>query len=229
MFKGVLVMSQIKDLKQQDVIDLLSALQSDNHAEAEKLLEKITFSKHQSLYESLGKMTRNLHESLKEVDDIELMHQVKHDLPDLNERIHYVLSSTEQAVDATLTSAESIGQTLDQLETLKDQLSDVDVAKLDEALTRISQQVNEIMQAQSYQDLTGQVLKRMLVVMGAFEHGLLDLMQRAGHSLESLPPRKIDQQADDMKGVGPAATKQDKNKTAQNQDEVDDLLADLGF
>ncbi|WFE68984.1 protein phosphatase CheZ [Thiomicrospira sp. R3] len=222
-------MSLIKDLNQQDVVDLLDALQSGNHNEAEKLVEKITFSQQQSLYQSLGKMTRNLHESLKEVDDIELMHQVKHDLPDLNERIHYVLSSTEQAVDATLTSAESIGQTLDQLETLKDQLSDVHAAKLDEALTLINRQVNEIMQAQSYQDLTGQVLKRMLVVVGAFEHSLLDLIQRAGQGLETLPPRKTDQQAEDMKGVGPAATKQDKNKTAQNQDDVDDLLADLGF
>ncbi|WP_044409028.1 protein phosphatase CheZ [Thiomicrospira microaerophila] len=222
-------MSIISQIKQQDVADLLAALQAGNEVQAAQLLTQITQSNEQSLYQSLGQMTRNLHESLKEVDDMELMQQVKHDLPDLNERIHYVLSSTEQAVDTTLTAAESMGQALDSLEGLRDKLKPKHAAILDESLSLVSQQLNEIMQAQSFQDLTGQVLKRMLVVVGAFEHSLLDLVQRAGHNLEALPPRQVDQQAEDMKGVGPASTARDKNKTAQTQDDVDDLLADLGF
>ncbi|UQB41670.1 protein phosphatase CheZ [Thiomicrospira microaerophila] len=222
-------MSISKELNQQDLVDLLQALQLGDDQQVDFLFKKITAVKEDALYQSLGQMTRNLHESLKQVDDIELMHQVKHDLPDLNERIQYVLSSTEQAVDTTLTAAESIGQTLDQLDILRTELTEGQANKLDEALTLISQQCNEIMQAQSFQDLTGQVLKRMLVVMGAFEHSLLDLIQRSGQSLENLPPRNHDQQKEDMKGVGPAATKQEKNKGAHSQDEVDDLLADLGF
>jgi chemotaxis protein CheZ len=222
-------MSIVNQIEQQDVADLLKALQSGDDAQAEQLFNHLTQIREQAIYQSLGQMTRNLHESLKEVDDIELMHQVKHDLPDLNERINYVLTSTEQAVDTTLTAAESISQSLDQLDHLKDKLEPKHAEELVESLTFISQQVNEIMQSQSFQDLTGQVLKRMLVVMGAFEHSLLDLIQRAGQSLDTLPPRKIDQQAEDMKGVGPASTARDKNKVAQTQDDVDDLLADLGF
>ena len=222
-------MSISKNLSQQDLESLLQALQVGDSQRADFLYEKMIALQQGELYQSLGEMTRNLHESLKEVDDIELMHQVKHDLPDLNERIQYVLSSTEQAVDTTLTAAESIGQTLDQLDILKDQLPSEQALKLDEALTLISQQTNQIMQAQSFQDLTGQVLKRMLVVVGAFEHSLLDLIQRSGQRLEDLPPRRIDQRQEDMKGVGPASTNKERTKGAQTQDEVDDLLADLGF
>jgi chemotaxis protein CheZ len=222
-------MSIVNQIEQQDVADLLTALQSGDEVQAEQIFHHLTQVGEKSIYQSLGQMTRNLHESLKEVDDIELMHQVKHDLPDLNERINYVLASTEQAVDTTLTAAESISQALDQLDGLKDKLNPEHATQLDDSLTLISQQLNEIMQAQSFQDLTGQVLKRMLVVMGAFEHSLLDLIQRAGQNLDALPPRKLDQQAEDMKGVGPASTERDKNKVAQTQDDVDDLLAGLGF
>jgi chemotaxis protein CheZ len=221
-------MSILNEINQQDVADLLAALQASDQAQVTQLFEKLTQLREQQLYQSLGQMTRNLHESLKGVDDMELMQQVKHDLPDLNERINYVLSSTEQAVDTTLSATEVIGEIVDQLDQFKNQLADQHSQELDGALSSISQQLNEIMQAQSFQDLTGQVLKRMLVVMGAFEHSLLDLIQRAGQSLDDLPPRDVDQLNQDLKGVGPAATKRD-NKSAHSQDDVDDLLADLGF
>jgi len=221
-------MSILNEINQQDVADLLAALQASDQAQVTQLFEKLTQLREQQLYQSLGQMTRNLHESLKGVDDMELMQQVKHDLPDLNERINYVLSSTEQAVDTTLSATEVIGEIVDQLDQFKNQLADQHSQELDGALSSISQQLNEIMQAQSFQDLTGQVLKRMLVVTGAFEHSLLDLIQRAGQSLDDLPPRDVDQLNQDLKGVGPAATKRD-NKSAHSQDDVDDLLADLGF
>lgn len=222
-------MSVIDQINQQDVVELLAALQAGDQLQAGHLFEKLTQMREQQLYQSIGQMTRNLHESLKGVDDIELMHQVKHDLPDLNERINYVLSSTEQAVDTTLSASEAIGQVVDQLDQFKNQLDSEQAKQLDDALSVISQQINEIMQAQSFQDLTGQVLKRMLVVMGSFEHSLLDLIARAGQSLDDLPPRQVDQHKDDLKGVGPAATKRDKDSVAQSQDDVDDLLAELGF
>jgi chemotaxis protein CheZ len=221
-------MSVLNEINQQDVADLLAALQAGDQAQATHSFEKLTQMREQQLYQSIGQMTRNLHESLKGVDDMELMQQVKHDLPDLNERINYVLSSTEQAVDTTLSASEVIGEIVDQLDELKNQLAHEHTEALDNALSSISQQLNEIMQAQSFQDLTGQVLKRMLVVMGAFEHSLLDLIQRAGQNLDDLPPRNVDEQNQDLKGVGPAATKRD-NQSAQSQDDVDDLLADLGF
>jgi len=98
-----------------------------------------------------------------------------------------------------------------------------------EGLINVSNQhLNEIMLAQSYQDLTGQVLNRIKIVMGAFERNLLELVMRSGQDLEAIPARN-EEEKDLMHGVGPNVTKSAKKDSAQSQDEVDDLLSDLGF
>ena len=223
-------MSYITNISIQDVQTLLEDLEAGDLIAAGDQLDKLTQMRNHELYVELGKMTRNLHETLKSVEDVELMQQVKHDLPDVSERLDYVLSSTEQASAQTLAASEQLvrllGEAAMALETMPAEQTQGVTKLLDDA----SNEVTKIMSAQSYQDLTGQVLNRIKIVMSAFEHSLLDLIARAGHDLGSVPERSADSaRQDEMKGIGPNVTQNARKDSVQSQDEVDDLLAELGF
>ena len=114
--------------------------------------------------------------------------------------------------------AEAIGE---ELLALRDQVEDVHREKIDHLLG----QVQALIMAQEYQDLTGQVLKRMIPAMEGMQKILEKLIAAAGHNLEAL--KKRDQ--DLMKGVGPNVTRSGKEDAVSSQDEVDDLLDSLGL
>ncbi|WP_029934167.1 protein phosphatase CheZ [Thiomicrospira pelophila] len=223
-------MSLLTQISISDVQTLLSDLEAGDLIAAGAQLDKLTQLREHELYQELGRMTRNLHDTLKELDDTELLQQVKHDLPDVSERLEYVMASTEEASAKTLSAAEDLAERLDQVNeliaTLPSNQSQPIKALLDEA----SSQVTNIMMAQSFQDLTGQVLNRVMIVMGAFERSLLELISRSGHDLSTLPERSASsKREDELKGIGPNVTKSSQQDNLSSQDDVDDLLGQLGF
>lgn len=223
-------MSYITNISIQDVQTLLEDLEAGDLIAAGDQLDKLTQMRNHELYAELGKMTRNLHETLKSVEDVELMQQVKHDLPDVSERLDYVLSSTEQASAQTLAASEQLVRLLGEAAMALEAMPAEQAQGVTKLLDDASNEVTKIMSAQSYQDLTGQVLNRIKIVMSAFERSLLDLIARAGHDLGSVPERSADSaRQDEMKGIGPNVTQNARKDSVQSQDEVDDLLAELGF
>jgi len=140
------------------------------------------------------------------------------ELTDASERLQYVLESTEKAAGETLDLAEAIGE---ELVALREQVEDIHREKIDHMLG----QVQALIMAQEYQDLTGQVLKRMIPAMEEMQKILEKLIAAAGHNLEELKKR------DDklMKGIGPNVTQSGKVDAVSSQDEVDDLLDSLGL
>lgn len=222
-------MSILTNISIHDVQVLLEDLEAGDVIAAAAQLDKLTHMREHELYTELGKMTRNLHETLKSVDDIELMQQVKHDLPDISERLNYVMESTEEASAKTLGASENLAAILAQMETLMQQIPAESAEEFKPLLEQASNEVTNIMMTQSYQDLTGQVLNRIMIVVGAFEHSLVDLITRSGHSLEQVPERKVNEHDNELKGIGPNVTKSSQKDAMKSQDDVDDLLADLGF
>lgn len=79
----------------------------------------------------------------------------------------------------------------------------------------------EIIMAQDFQDLTGQVITRMLGVIGTIEQELVQVL------IDSVPKEK----RDDTNSLlnGPQTNPEGKPDVVANQDQVDDLLASLGF
>ncbi len=140
------------------------------------------------------------------------------ELADASERLQYVLDSTEKAAGETLDLAEAIGE---ELTALRDQVDEAQQQKIDHMLG----QVQALIMAQEYQDLTGQVLKRMIPAMEEMQKILEKLIAAAGHNLEEL--KKRDENL--MQGVGPNVTKSAQTDAVSSQDEVDDLLDSLGL
>lgn len=223
-------MSLLTQISISEVQTLLSDLEAGDLIAAGAQLDKLTQLREHELYQELGKITRNLHETLKELDDTELLQQVKHDLPDVSERLEYVITSTEEATAKTLSAAESLAERLDQVSELMNGLPSDQLQAIKPLLDDASSQVTNIMMAQSFQDLTGQVLNRIMIVMGAFERSLLDLISRSGHDLSTIPERsESSKREDELKGMGPNVTKSSQKDNLSSQDDVDDLLGQLGF
>lgn len=206
---------------------LLNALEADDHGKAEALLDELTQLRESELYLQVSALTDNLHQTLDGLNDNSLLLQTKHDIPDVAERLEYVINATEEASGKTLESAENA---LAIIENLEDALTNS--SNVQDKLAQLNTELTNIMLAQSFQDLTGQVLNRVIFIISSLEQSLIHLIDQSSHDYDSIPDRAEDSQAtkaSEMKGIGPNVTQKSKHDSMESQDDVDDLLGDLGI
>ncbi len=89
--------------------------------------------------------------------------------------------------------------------------------------------LNEVMMAQDFQDLTGQIIERVIGLVDDMEESLVELIRLSGKSLRQQHEDKQDE--DPLQGSGPVVPGVDDvaANVVSGQDEVDDLLSSLGF
>jgi chemotaxis protein CheZ len=197
----------------------------------------------------LGAITREMHEALTVLGGNHL-HAIVEEIPNARDRLAYVGKMTEDAANKVLTLVESAKPECDDLAgrglELRDSLNrmasapDMDVvkarglmlacAKFSEKTALFSQRqgdvLSDIMMAQDFQDLSGQVIKKVIDIITRTELQLVELL------VESAPesPKPEGMVSDEPVTVdnhvleGPQTAEQ-----ALKQDDVDDLLASLGF
>jgi len=196
------------------------------------------------LIHRIAQLTRMLRESMRELGLDQAIKDAAHAIPDARDRLHYVAQMTEQAANRVLNAAEQIQPWQDALQS---QAQDLDTrwqawfdhpVELDQARelvdatrallkdipekTQATQQnVMEIIMAQDFQDLTGQVIMRMLGVVTAIETELVQVL------IENVPQDRREETRSLLNG--PAVKPEGKADVVANQDQVDDLLASLGF
>ncbi|MBV8046347.1 MAG: protein phosphatase CheZ [Paludibacterium sp.] len=200
----------------------------------------------QAVFQQLGQMTRTLHATLQGIGgDGELTRAVEA-MPDARERLAYVLSMTEQAVSRVLNAVDAMTPLLDrrqsEAQTLLASWARVSGMRRDTSdyrrtlqetrdfLQRSEQEsethkahLMEIVMAQEFQDLTGQVIKRVVEVAGKMESELLTLLQ------QTQPATGGKKKADGLLN-GPAMPSDIAGQQAlSSQAEVDKFLDDLGF
>ncbi len=140
-------------------------------------------------------------------------------LSDAAERLQYILEETEKSATTSLDIADEIS---DGLHALLDRADSEEDRALIQAMIKRTQ---ELVMAQEYQDLTGQILKRMIPALAEMNQILEALIKATGADLKSWSSRNEDV----MKGVGPNVTSRSKQDSVSSQDEVDDLLDSLGI
>lgn len=198
-----------------------------------------------ALLTKLGQLTRTLHESLRELGYDRLVEQAAASIPDARERLTYVATMTERAAERVLNAT-------DAARPLQDALSDEATGLAAEwrnvyagrvgveefkalagstvaFLERVPQntratsaQLMEIVLAQDFQDLTGQVIKRINELAHHFEQQLLKLL------LESTPEEQRPPGAEGLLN-GPVVNPDRAGEVVHTQAQVDDLLESLGF
>lgn len=209
----------------------------------------------------IGQLTRMLRESMRELGLDKEVEKAAEAIPDARARLNYVASMTEQAADRALnavdraqplqseieTRAESLDQQwqtwfenpmeLDQARQLVNDTRSY-LAAVPEMTRETSKELLEIMMAQDFQDLTGQVIKKMMEVILEVENQLLQVLLESvpdGEERDALKRRMVDRNAADTRKREEATLVNGPQITAEgdgivsNQDQVDDLLDELGF
>lgn len=238
---------------------LLSELEAGNSSAVNECLDVLSRKREQGLFHELGKLTRDLHDALRNFQlDSRIADMTASEIPDAKERLRYVITMTEQAANQTLSAVEEglpIAEDLkesavalhdkwqrfrskdmqaDEFRELVPELDQFLAVTSDKAVS-LNNHLSEIMMAQGFQDLTGQIIRRVIELVTQVEDGLVELIRVSGAHVKSAEGKQaVNKQDDDPnKGFGPQVPGvDDVAETAEivsNQDEVDDLLSSLGF
>ncbi|SHF55693.1 chemotaxis phosphatase, CheZ [Modicisalibacter ilicicola DSM 19980] len=202
----------------------------------------------------IGQLTRMLRDSMKELGLDKEIEKAAEAIPDARDRLNYIATMTEQAAERALNAIDRAQPIQDTLETRAKELdkrwegwfnepTGPDHAKQLVVETReylatvpvqtqaTSAELLEIMMAQDFQDLTGQVIKKMMDVVKQIESQLVQVL------LDSVPDNEEDRKElrrimDSERGsslVNGPQVKSEGADVVSNQDQVDDLLDSLGF
>ncbi|WP_339935246.1 protein phosphatase CheZ [Vreelandella glaciei] len=200
----------------------------------------------------IGHLTRLLRDSMKELGLDQQISQAAQAIPDANDRLNYVASMTEQAAERALNAVERAQPVQDSLEEdgaalnkrweaaaaklaavegdpkLVEDTQDFLRSKLPTATGATQKELLEIMMAQDFQDLTGQVLKKMTEVIKLIEEQLVQVL------VDNVPNvtdgvKVVDDRDEHAKLRNGPQVNQNKTDVVAGQDQVDDLLDDLGF
>ncbi len=204
--------------------ELADLLKKGDVAAIEHLLDAVAQKRQKSIFQELGRLSRQLHESLNSVRlDPRLASMVREDLPDVKNRLDYIVKMSEQAANKTLAMVEA---TMLLLENIRDEANNVSpevsepqvkafCAHVRENCEKSLEHLTEVLTAQAFQDLTGQVVSRLIALVQNMEALLLQLLlYTAGEPSQDAPYG------------GPMVSGQE---LACNQNDVDTLLSQLGF
>ncbi len=191
----------------------------------------------------IAQLTRMLRDSMRELGLDQAVKEAAYAIPDARDRLHYVARMTEQAANRVLNAAEALQPVQEDLQRRAEQLDErwqawfdhpVELAEARELVDDTRAMLKEIpektkqtqdalldiIMAQDFQDLTGQVIMKMLGVVTAIETELVQVL------IDSVPQERREEANSLLNGP---AVDQSKPDIVTSQDQVDDLLDSLGF
>lgn len=193
----------------------------------------------------VGHMTRALHDSLRGLGLDKLVEKAASDIPDARDRLDYVARLSEQAAKRVLDATDTAGPLQDAMESRSAELRtswqallDSDngeagwralaersiavMAENERAATATRAELMNIMLAQDFQDLTGQVIGKITSIAQDLEKQLVQV-------LVDFAPSEIRRELDNGLLNGPQIKPEGNVEVVANQGQVDDLLDSLGF
>ncbi|MGL4350905.1 MAG: protein phosphatase CheZ [Plesiomonas sp.] len=231
--------------------ELVSLLEAGQQDEANQVITTLAANNYNTLFNEIGKVTRVLYSGLSEFKlDPRLNQLTQQDLPDAQGRLNYVVSMTESAanrtmdaVDAAFPIADGLAQQIEAILPVWQKLFNREMElgefktlciELDTFLKLTQQQsdqlrtqLTEILMSQDFQDLTGQIIRRVTGLVGEVEQHLITIMKSFGMPENEQPEEITREQA--ISAEGPIHDREKRSDVVQNQDDVDDLLSSLGF
>lgn len=234
------------DERLQQARALVIELEAGNETEASRILEGLTNRQGNELFLELGRLTRELHEAINDfVNDSRIADLAEREMPDASERLNYVISMTERSANTSLNAVEASLPLANELSCKADalfsdwtrfrerQLPIEEFRVLSHELGDFLQTVtghagqlhsklSEVLMAQDFQDLTGQIIRQVIKLIHDVESKLVQLVRISG---SQLPEKKNEP----SKLEGPVIPGVDQGDVLGDQDDVDDLLSSLGF
>jgi chemotaxis protein CheZ len=213
------------------------------------------------MFQRLGHITRQLHDALNQLGYTPALKGAVDELPDARSRLQYIARLTGDAAEKVLNRVDEAKAEQDAVRQHSQQLLDTIGAvpglkwampellewsqKIQHSTERTDTHLTEIMLAQDFHDLTGQVIKKVVTLAATIEAQLVQLLLEsavhahpnaqpagpAGAAPQSVAPAPLAPTArrEDEALSGPVVNPEGRTDVVTDQAQVDDLLASLGF
>ncbi|PAU65684.1 protein phosphatase [Pseudomonas sp. PIC25] len=242
--------------------ELVDNLEQGQFGKAVQIIQELSQARDHGLYQEVGKLTRELHNAIVNFQiDPRVPHATEvSQIADATERLSYVVQMTERAANRTMDLVEECAPLVNDLNDEARSLSadwgrfmrreigadgfrelakriELFLARSERDSDKLSGHLNDILLAQDYQDLTGQVIKRVTQLVTEVESNLVKLVLMASqvdrfagiqHDHETLRAEQA-KQKEPSRGEGPQIHADKRDDVVSGQDDVDDLLSSLGF
>jgi chemotaxis protein CheZ len=238
--------------------DLLQKIEGGDLGKVVGVVNNINEVRDRTLYDEIGKLTRALHEAIKDIKTGDELSE-ETGMGQASDKLSYVIEMTDKAANRTMDLVEAgmplNTETLNGAKELQIQWQRFlrkelkpnefrDLTKqIDAYLSqtqinshKISTQLSDILMAQDFQDLTGQVINRVTKLVAEVELRLVDLVAMAGEvdritGISHADSHQKNIPQDDDKKITAEGPQIDTSLdgVVDGQDDVDDLLSSLGF
>jgi chemotaxis protein CheZ len=190
------------------------------------------------IFQQLGHITRQLHDTLNQLGVMPKLQIAADGLPDARSRLNYIASKTGEAANKVLNLVDRAKAEHEQISAETRKLADAlvrdpvravaggavmnFVGEVGARTQRIDAALTDIMMAQDFHDLIGQVVAKVVALASDLEDSLVKLLVQAA-------PPEVAHQVEQAVLSGPVVSPEGRTDVVKNQTEVDDLLASLGF
>lgn len=191
--------------------------------EVEHGLQELDAAKTAAFAQGIRKMASDLYAEMRALQLDSRLARAAAEIPDACSRLDAVIELTEQAATRTLDLVEDSREHIVALQDMADEMAPgAATEQLVQRTATLRKNMSSLYEAQAYQDLSGQIIRRVMTMVGNLDTTLKDMLDLAG-----LSPATLDEPEDEAL-LGPAAGRTD-NRPAASQDDADALLADLGI
>ncbi len=231
--------------------ELVQLLEQGQQDDANRLFTYVYESANNPMFKEIGMLTRDLHEALKNFQIDERFSEIATDeIPDARERLHYVIQKTEVAANKTMDAVDRCMPIADKLheslllirpewnglmngrielmhfKSLCHRIDDL-LSQVEGDSSELRGELTEILMAQDFQDLTGQIIKRVINLVNEVEKRLVEILTVFGAAQKEQKADKATVAS--IEPEGPILNPHERIDAVSSQDEVDDLLSSLGF
>ncbi|NMT64704.1 protein phosphatase CheZ [Marinobacter orientalis] len=249
---------EITEKLRSQAAELVEQVNAGEYGRAMTLINELSEVRDQSLYREVGRLTRSLHEAIRnfQIDPRNAeQSEALSKMTDASDRLEYVVQMTGKAANRTMDLVEEAmpraSAIRDEAAELRDEWQrlrrrEMAPAEFRELYARIDsffvslnsdagamyENLSEILLAQDFQDLTGQVIQKVTTLVKEVEEHLLSLVVMASHvdqmtgTIHELDEKE---KVAAEQGVGPQIKAEEREDVVSGQDDVDDLLSSLGF
>ncbi|MDO6686226.1 MULTISPECIES: protein phosphatase CheZ [unclassified Agarivorans] len=235
-----------------DAKALVLLLEEGNVSEANQFVSELCAPKANLLFDKVGQLTRQLHDSLNDFKlDIRINELANQEIPDAKERLNYVIEMTDQAANKTMDAVESGLPIADQLTSEINNIMPVWQSLMERRIEigqfkalchqidiflnsssanadKLRSMLTEILMAQDFQDLTGQMIRKVITLVQEVEESLVEMLTLFGNDKAEVIEKKAPAKSA-IEAEGPILNKEQRDDVVNDQDDVDDLLSSLGF
>ena len=191
------------------------------------------------VFKQLGQITRQLHDTLTQLGVMPRLQQAANGLPDARSRLSYIAKKTGDAADKVLNLVDMAKAEQATIASETRRIADAVLADpvravasgavmnfvgdVEAATARVDAHLTDIMMAQDFHDLTGQVVAKVVALATDLEDSLVKLLVQAA------PAEVASRVVDSADLQGPVVNPEGRTDVVADQGEVDDLLASMGF